>query len=239
MPRNQICSVDGCQRTTGGGAARGLCRPHYHRWQRYGDPLAGARFRIRKTPGLICSVEGCDKLVGKRGARGVCGAHLHRLRRHGDPLAGRRAHKSTLIRDELGRKQCICCEEWLDVVRFGTHRSALDGLHSSCTRCGIDSRHHLTPSRRYQLLAQQDWKCRACNAVLTLYGAETYHIDHDHACCSRAFSCGECIQGLLCKNCNPMLGFAKNDSERLIGGAMYIWSRCDLLRPMLVALNHS
>lgn len=38
-----ICAVDGCDRYVHGGA---YCQPHYHRWKRHGDPLAGARTRI-------------------------------------------------------------------------------------------------------------------------------------------------------------------------------------------------
>lgn len=36
-----LCSVDGCTRPVFV-KKRGLCRPHYCRWQRHGDPTAGA-----------------------------------------------------------------------------------------------------------------------------------------------------------------------------------------------------
>lgn len=37
-------------------------------------------------------------------------------------------------------------------------------------------------------------------------GGGTICVDHDHKCCPGQYSCGKCIIGLLCRNCNAMLG---------------------------------
>jgi len=46
-------------------------------------------------------------------------------------------------------------------------------------------------------------------------------IDHDHACCPSEYkSCGKCIRGLLCVNCNRALGYLKDSvesAENMIG----------------------
>lgn len=32
------------------------------------------------------------------------------------------------------------------------------------------------------------------------------HVDHDHSCCPGKKTCGNCIRGLVCWNCNVFLG---------------------------------
>ena len=42
-------------------------------------------------------------------------------------------------------------------------------------------------------------------------GHGTWNVDHDHACCPEGGrSCGKCIRGLLCMECNKYLGFYEN-----------------------------
>lgn len=47
-------------------------------------------------------------------------------------------------------------------------------------------------------------------------------IDHDHGCCDRSGrSCGKCVRGALCGNCNNMLGHGRTP-EILRAGAEYL-----------------
>lgn len=45
------CSVDGCTGTIHG---HGYCSPHYNRWRRHGDPLAGMPIRSLVTDPADC-----------------------------------------------------------------------------------------------------------------------------------------------------------------------------------------
>lgn len=72
----------------------------------------------------------------------------------------------------------------------------------------------ITTEEKEALLAAQGGVCASCgDGESKGYGWTT---DHDHACCpgSRK-SCGKCIRGILCTNCNLALGHAADSIERL------------------------
>jgi hypothetical protein len=48
------------------------------------------------------------------------------------------------------------------------------------------------------------------------------HVDHDHTCCDKKYTCGNCVRGLLCSNCNWMIGHSRDSSEILMKGAVYL-----------------
>ena len=94
----KTCRIADCDGLTGGairGTARGLCRRHYSRWQRHGDPLKGAR--QPRPYGGVCAVAGCDR---EARVRGCCRVHSQRLYRNGgDPHAYRRGRAWTADED--------------------------------------------------------------------------------------------------------------------------------------------
>jgi hypothetical protein len=54
-------------------------------------------------------------------------------------------------------------------------------------------------------------------------GAGGWHIDHDHACCAtRKRSCGKCIRGILCSNCNIGIGNLQEDPRILQAALGYL-----------------
>lgn len=77
---DRTCSIDDCTKPVN---ARGWCKSHYYRWNRYGDPLASAppdAFARPARPRPPCNVEGCER---PHYAHGICEAHYARQRRHG------------------------------------------------------------------------------------------------------------------------------------------------------------
>jgi hypothetical protein len=47
-------------------------------------------------------------------------------------------------------------------------------------------------------------------------------VDHDHACCSGSVSCGKCVRGLLCNDCNTGIGKFSDDINRLTSAVAYL-----------------
>ena len=61
----------------------------------------------------------------------------------------------------------------------------------------------------------QQGMCYLCGDPLQRDVPRAIHLDHDHACCPLAKSCERCRRGLACKDCNRMIGIAKDDPDRL------------------------
>lgn len=62
----------------------------------------------------------------------------------------------------------------------------------------------------FNLLNLQGGRCKICSISEDNF-ARKLHVDHDHNCCPGNRSCGKCIRGLLCPNCNIGLGKVKDD----------------------------
>lgn len=64
------------------------------------------------------------------------------------------------------------------------------------------------------LLAEQGGVCYLCSKPETRKDAAALSIDHDHACHppvakGQTWACKACIRGLLCHNCNHMIGLVE------------------------------
>src|SRR5208282_209675 len=69
-------------------------------------------------------------------------------------------------------------------------------------------RFHISRAEQLRLYSQP---CRICGQH-----AKTMCIDHDHSCCPGKETCGECIRGVLCHQCNARLGWFERNQEKII-----------------------
>ena len=67
---------------------------------------------------------------------------------------------------------------------------------------------------REKLTKEQNNKCAIC-LIDQSELSKSLSVDHDRKCCLGEKSCGKCIRGLLCSNCNFAIGLLK-DNEVII-----------------------
>lgn len=78
----------------------------------------------------------------------------------------------------------------------------------------------ITQAQFEALLEAQEGRCSVCDSALK--PGKLTHVDHDHACCSGERACGQCVRGVLCHDCNLLLGNAKDSVDRLISAIDYL-----------------
>jgi hypothetical protein len=83
------------------------------------------------------------------------------------------------------------------------------------------SKYRLRWEQYLELYRSQDGKCGIC-------GKEQmkFDVDHDHACCPGERTCGKCVRGLLCHNCNVKLGWLETYEVDIA-----LWRECREVMP--------
>lgn len=87
------------------------------------------------------------------------------------------------------------------------------------------SKFKLTPEDYEDMLAEQRGVCAICkNPETHTYKGRVTElvVDHNRGCCSGKKSCGKCVRGLLCHNCNAGLGMFKDNLDSLAAAFMYL-----------------
>jgi hypothetical protein len=131
-------------------------------------------------------------------------------------------------------KKCRKCGEEKELTLFAKDSRVKSGYRGTCKACHalymkqywIDNpdkanlnrsrqslrdkgrdrfiRHGITIGEYDDMVARYDGNCWSCRE------RPAAHIDHDHKCCSKAYSCGKCIRGILCGQCNTALGLLQD-----------------------------
>ncbi len=149
------CKINNCNGIAGlSGTALGLCRSHYKRYHRYGNPEVELR-KVDSWKGQTCHYVGCDREIY---GLGLCSMHHARQRRNNDPIAEKKRQVSwrsrRLARQEaaLGRPRPPLCEM---CSKPPTGRGNKPGVGICFDHC------HSTGKAR-------GWLCDRCNKTLGL-----------------------------------------------------------------------
>lgn len=70
-----------------------------------------------------------------------------------------------------------------------------------------------------KMLADQNGVCAIC---FDPPAVKRLHVDHDHSCCAGNKSCGRCIRGLLCFECNTGIGKFGDNSATVASALAYL-----------------
>lgn len=73
----------------------------------------------------------------------------------------------------------------------------------------------ITAEKYQTMLEIQNNQCAICKQEFQ----KSTCIDHDHSCCPGAGSCGKCVRGIICNDCNVGLGRFK-DNPRILQEAI-------------------
>lgn len=133
-------------------------------------------------------------------------------------------------------KTCSRCKLAKGIESFAKGRKYKDGYRGTCKRCHTDymiayykknetqrkiknrlnsgsdtnwKRHKISKEKFEQMIAEFNGKCHTCKLN------EARNIDHDHSCCPGNRSCGKCVRGILCNQCNTTLGLVKESKDVL------------------------
>src|ERR1017187_817263 len=86
-------------------------------------------------------------------------------------------------------------------------------------RSWLKSVYDMTPGEWDDLFEAQNGSCAICGEV-----GKKLQIDHDHDCCPATLRryCGGCNRGLICFNCNTLLGLSKENPKTLLAAVHYL-----------------
>lgn len=116
-----------------------------------------------------------------------------------------------------GKMNCRSCNKYFFSESFTLRK----GNNARCNECTIIHQHNITIKKHgitydtyTEMLNAQGGVCKICGSEEKSHRSRLC-IDHDHACCPGYNSCGKCIRGIICSNCNMSLGNAKDNIDIL------------------------
>ena len=111
-------------------------------------------------------------------------------------------------------------EKPCDECRLASNKYRREKRQFDVDKLGYDprrfKRHNITKEIYDSLLNKYDGKCWICKEI------KASVIDHDHSCCTGVWSCGKCVRGVLCSNCNTAIGLLKDSKELLNEAKKYL-----------------
>jgi hypothetical protein len=133
---------------------------------------------------------------------------------------GRYQNKKKIMKVTETHKQCRVCEELLLFDEYSGKRNPYcKKCHAYLGHVRNVRKYGIEPEDYIIMLKEQEYKCKICKTKTT----KRLCIDHDHSCCTDNNSCGKCIRGLICFDCNVALGMIKDNINTLQSMIEYLY----------------
>lgn len=97
----------------------------------------------------------------------------------------------------------------------------IQGRRTTYRKYRIKKTYNISLDEYDNMLEKQDGKCAIC-LIEQSELAHSLFVDHDRSCCPGKESCGSCVRGLLCSNCNFGLGQFKDNETTMKAAIKYI-----------------
>lgn len=160
-----------------------------------------------------CSVEGCERPIR---ARLLCSPHYERKRAGRDISSAPLKVVKIKMVEVPDFMDCASCARVLPKSMYAIS-SERGTVRLSCRFCVKLKNHGLSMRRYTDMLFSQSGLCATCSSQLI-----NPSIDHNHRCCPGVYSCGKCVRGILCRNCNSALGLAGDSAETVRNMLAYL-----------------
>lgn len=142
--------------------------------------------------------------------------------------------------EPITEKQCSHCKITKPIDRFSGSNRYASGYRSDCKDCCADQhqrwrkknpirykeritlwKYGINMQEYNRLFQIQGGMCAICKKHQSELKM-ALGVDHNHSCCPGSRSCGKCVRGLLCQNCNVALGFMGDNLERIDSMRQYL-----------------
>lgn len=145
----------------------------------------------------------------------VCGLSLPLHSFHSNPKCKtgyRRECKSCV--SEYGKRYRERNKDFISTRRILKYSENVDAQRAAARERTTLRRYGMTREKVESLVESQNGKCAICLTEFSTLDPKNRHVDHDHFTGA--------IRGVLCADCNHLLGIAEDDTRRLESAIAYL-----------------